>query len=175
MLLWILQFEPLINEIPCLSFRSWWNYDAVLISQRRNCFSCKGRGHFAKDCPHKSQGDNPIPDICLRCGDTGHDMFSCCNDYSPRDIEVCVIVFNLFPKILFPFYFISFSSPHLHFLVLNSGMFERRPHYYAVLHRKCSVISASLLVICVVLIRCMHLRGLYFLVSTVASLDIWVQ
>lgn len=54
---------------------------------RRNCFCCKGRGHFAKDCPHKSQGDNPIPDICLRCGDTGHDMFSCCNDYSPRDIE----------------------------------------------------------------------------------------
>ncbi|GMN25953.1 hypothetical protein TIFTF001_001136 [Ficus carica] len=54
---------------------------------RRNCFSCKGQGHVAKYCPYKNQGNNPVPDICLRCGDTGHDMFSCCNDYCPRDIQ----------------------------------------------------------------------------------------
>lgn len=84
-------------------FQTWWafqlaqlKYNNFLMSQRRNCFSCKGQGHVAKYCPYKNQGDNPIPDICLRCGDTGHDMFSCCIDYCPRDIQVCWIVYQFF-------------------------------------------------------------------------------
>ncbi|POO03008.1 Zinc finger, CCHC-type [Trema orientale] len=54
---------------------------------RRNCFLCKGRGHLARHCPNKDQEDNPSPIICLRCGDSGHDMFSCCNDYCFDDIK----------------------------------------------------------------------------------------
>ncbi|XP_022745100.1 uncharacterized protein LOC111295721 isoform X2 [Durio zibethinus] len=53
--------------------------------QGQYCFVCRGRGHQAYDCPEKQEEKNSI--ICLRCGDAGHDMFSCRNDYSPDDLK----------------------------------------------------------------------------------------
>ncbi|KAG1333910.1 zinc finger CCHC domain-containing protein 7 [Cocos nucifera] len=56
-------------------------------SQAQDCFVCKRRGHFAKDCPEKHKRIAQESKICLRCGDVGHDMLSCRNDYSPDDLK----------------------------------------------------------------------------------------
>ncbi|KAM6577261.1 hypothetical protein CsatB_029098 [Cannabis sativa] len=67
----------------CGTFEHSWRR----CKMRRNCFLCKERGHVARHCPNGSQVDNPSPIICLRCGDSGHDMFLCSNDYCPSDIK----------------------------------------------------------------------------------------
>ncbi|XP_048429351.1 LOW QUALITY PROTEIN: CCHC-type zinc finger nucleic acid binding protein [Pyrus x bretschneideri] len=53
----------------------------------QDCFICKKRGHHAKDCPEKKNGGLLKSQICLKCGDSGHDMFSCRNDYSTNDLK----------------------------------------------------------------------------------------
>ncbi|KAK9280150.1 hypothetical protein L1049_013837 [Liquidambar formosana] len=53
----------------------------------QDCFICKRGGHRAKDCPEKHKGGSQSSKMCLRCGDSGHDMFSCWNNYSPSDLE----------------------------------------------------------------------------------------
>uniref|UniRef100_A0A7N1A0D1 CCHC-type domain-containing protein n=2 Tax=Kalanchoe fedtschenkoi TaxID=63787 RepID=A0A7N1A0D1_KALFE len=56
----------------------------------RDCFICKTGGHQAKDCPERctSLKNGSIADkICLRCGDSGHDMFSCKNNYFYEDLK----------------------------------------------------------------------------------------
>ncbi|XP_039070262.1 cold shock protein 1-like isoform X2 [Hibiscus syriacus] len=53
-------------------------------SQGQYCFVCRGTFRQAHDCP-KKQEENHI--ICLRCGDSGHDMFSCISDYSADDLK----------------------------------------------------------------------------------------
>lgn len=58
--------------------------------QGRDCFKCNRRGHFARDCLEKDPSSNETSDICLKCGDLGHDMFSCYNEYSPDDLKVVV-------------------------------------------------------------------------------------
>jgi hypothetical protein len=46
----------------------------------------------AEDCPEKHNGGSPSLKICLKCGVSGHDMFSCWNDYySPDDLMVCLL------------------------------------------------------------------------------------
>lgn len=57
--------------------------------KRRTCYFCNERGHLAEDCPKSNQEYN----ICLRCGESGHDLFSCNNDYPPDDLKniVCYI------------------------------------------------------------------------------------
>ncbi|XVE75804.1 hypothetical protein DITRI_Ditri12bG0121500 [Diplodiscus trichospermus] len=55
--------------------------------QGRYCFICRG-GHHANDCPEKLEENNNYG-ICLRCRDSGHDMFSCRSDYSPDDLKLC--------------------------------------------------------------------------------------
>ncbi|KAF1864197.1 hypothetical protein Lal_00048762 [Lupinus albus] len=54
----------------------------------RDCFICKKGGHRAKDCPerHNAVGAS-IPSICLKCGISGHEMFSCKDDYSQDDLK----------------------------------------------------------------------------------------
>ncbi|KAK9122998.1 hypothetical protein Sjap_012600 [Stephania japonica] len=51
------------------------------------CFKCKMKGHRRKDCPEKNQQITKSSKICLRCGNLGHDMFFCSNDYAPEDLK----------------------------------------------------------------------------------------
>jgi hypothetical protein len=52
---------------------------------------------MAKDCPDKHMRNTQQPTtLCLRCGETGHDMFVCANDYPPDDVKVCFFPPSLF-------------------------------------------------------------------------------
>ncbi|XP_045832211.1 uncharacterized protein LOC123923557 isoform X2 [Trifolium pratense] len=55
----------------------------------RYCSTCKIVGHRSKDCPKKHGGDSNSKSltVCLRCGNFGHDMFFCKNDYSQDDLK----------------------------------------------------------------------------------------
>uniref|UniRef100_A0A2N9HD42 CCHC-type domain-containing protein n=1 Tax=Fagus sylvatica TaxID=28930 RepID=A0A2N9HD42_FAGSY len=64
-------------------------HNAKQCSKGQDCFICKKGGHRAKDCPEKHKGGTPSLKICLKCGDSGHEMFSCRNDYSPDDLKAC--------------------------------------------------------------------------------------
>ncbi|KAF9664822.1 hypothetical protein SADUNF_Sadunf16G0058000 [Salix dunnii] len=57
-----------------------------ILSQNRYCSVCKGRGHRAKHCPVRDQ-ERSSHGICLQCGTSGHDMFSCTTDYLPNDLK----------------------------------------------------------------------------------------
>ncbi|KAM7522906.1 hypothetical protein LguiA_012808 [Lonicera macranthoides] len=57
----------------------------------QDCFICKKGGHRAKDCPEKYTS-SPSNKICLKCGQSGHEMFSCKNDYSPDDLKVRILL-----------------------------------------------------------------------------------
>ncbi|XWS58737.1 hypothetical protein CRYUN_Cryun08bG0059900 [Craigia yunnanensis] len=65
-------------------------------SKAQDCFICKKSGHCAKDCPDKHNSGSKHGKICLRCGVSGHDMFSCRNDYSHDDLKeiLCYICKN---------------------------------------------------------------------------------
>lgn len=52
------------------------------------------RGNQANVCLEKQEEDK-IYIICLRCGDSGHDMFSCRSDYSPVNLKVFISFFML--------------------------------------------------------------------------------
>ncbi|XP_011090268.1 protein AIR2 [Sesamum indicum] len=67
---------------PCFVCGSF-EHNAKQCSKGRDCFICKQHGHRAKDCPEKNKSSK----ICLKCGDLGHDMFSCRNDYCPDDLK----------------------------------------------------------------------------------------
>ncbi|KAK6926478.1 Zinc finger, CCHC-type [Dillenia turbinata] len=53
----------------------------------QDCFICKKQGHRAKDCPDKSKSYSLSSSFCLKCGGSGHDLFSCKNDYSHDDLK----------------------------------------------------------------------------------------
>ncbi|KAF5767893.1 putative transcription factor interactor and regulator CCHC(Zn) family [Helianthus annuus] len=53
----------------------------------KDCFICKKGGHRAKDCPEKSNFASHSSKVCLKCGDSGHEMFSCKGKYSPDDLK----------------------------------------------------------------------------------------
>ncbi|KAE9601098.1 putative transcription factor interactor and regulator CCHC(Zn) family [Lupinus albus] len=57
------------------------------VSMGKNCFLCNKSGHRAKDCPEKYGNAPEVLRICLKCGNPGHDMFSCKNDYQLDDLE----------------------------------------------------------------------------------------
>ncbi|XVE62280.1 hypothetical protein DITRI_Ditri06bG0105300 [Diplodiscus trichospermus] len=63
------------------------DHGARQCSKAQDCFICKKSGHRAKDCPEKHKSSSKHGKICLRCGVSGHDMFSCRNDYSNDDLK----------------------------------------------------------------------------------------
>ncbi|XP_058105763.1 uncharacterized protein LOC131249171 [Magnolia sinica] len=64
-----------------------FGHGARQCTQGQDCYICKRRGHLAKNCPEKHKGSTQNSKICLRCGDIGHDMLSCKNDYVLDDLE----------------------------------------------------------------------------------------
>lgn len=67
----------------------YWGLCTHLFWQGKDCFICKKGGHRAKDCPDKKFSGGPYSaKICLKCGQSGHEMFSCKSDYSSDDLKV---------------------------------------------------------------------------------------
>ncbi|KAJ7964826.1 zinc finger CCHC domain-containing protein 7 isoform X2 [Quillaja saponaria] len=62
-------------------------HNARQCSKGQDCFICRKGGHRAKDCPEKHKGGSQSSRICLKCGNSGHNMFSCKNDYPPDDFK----------------------------------------------------------------------------------------
>lgn len=61
-------------------------HNAKQCTKGRDCFICKKEGHRAKDCPEKNAGSQTLK-FCLKCGENGHDMFSCRGNYCPDDLK----------------------------------------------------------------------------------------
>ncbi|CAN1831842.1 Cellular nucleic acid-binding protein homolog [Linum perenne] len=53
----------------------------------KDCYICRTAGHRAKDCPERLKGIAQSSKICLRCGGSGHEMFTCRNNYSENDLK----------------------------------------------------------------------------------------
>lgn len=99
----------------CDWFLFGWILLHFLISlQGQDCFICKKGGHRAKDCPEKHRSGSQNSKICLKCGDSRHDMFSCRNDYSPEDLKV---------HRHFLMYFVSFFENPISFIYRLSLVF----------------------------------------------------
>lgn len=62
-------------------------HNAKQCTKGQDCFICKKGGHRAKDCPEKGKGGSHSSKMCIKCGEVGHDMFLCKNDYSPHDLK----------------------------------------------------------------------------------------
>lgn len=71
---------------PCFVCGSF-DHNVKQCNKGKDCFICKKGGHRAKDCPEKSIGGYQNAKICLKCGDSGHEMFSCKSAYSPDDLK----------------------------------------------------------------------------------------
>ncbi|KAH9737758.1 zinc knuckle (CCHC-type) family protein [Citrus sinensis] len=67
----------------CGSFKHRWKN----CKQGQDCFINKGSEHLASDCPGTDQGNNLSSNFCLRCGDSGHDLFSCEGEYHADDLK----------------------------------------------------------------------------------------
>ncbi|WOG94590.1 hypothetical protein DCAR_0313886 [Daucus carota subsp. sativus] len=54
----------------------------------KDCYICKKGGHRAKDCREKKVAGGPqSSNLCLKCGEFGHEMFTCRNDYLSEDLK----------------------------------------------------------------------------------------
>ncbi|RDX93330.1 Cellular nucleic acid-binding protein, partial [Mucuna pruriens] len=62
-------------------------HNAKQCTKAQDCFICKKGGHRAKNCPEKHASTSKNISICLKCGNSGHDMFFCRNEYSLDDIK----------------------------------------------------------------------------------------
>ncbi|CAI9783365.1 unnamed protein product [Fraxinus pennsylvanica] len=80
--------------------------------QVKNCFICSNKGHLAKDCPM----DQPEKDrFCVKCGNPGHDMFSCTDEYCSEDLKACELL-----KIVILFFLVVFSAMFAKSLVISA-------------------------------------------------------
>ncbi|KAI3804410.1 hypothetical protein L1987_25923 [Smallanthus sonchifolius] len=72
---------------PCFLCGSF-NHNAKKCKQGKECFYCKKNGHFAKDCPEKSIEGFEKAKICLKCGDSGHEIYTCTDvSYDVDDLK----------------------------------------------------------------------------------------
>ncbi|ESQ50074.1 hypothetical protein EUTSA_v10002168mg [Eutrema salsugineum] len=78
---------PIKRRRPCFICGSL-EHGAKQCSKGHDCYICKKGGHRAKDCPDKYKSGSKTT-ICLRCGDSGHDMILCKYEYSQDDSKVC--------------------------------------------------------------------------------------
>ncbi|CAN0923361.1 Ubiquitin C-terminal hydrolase 12 [Linum grandiflorum] len=53
----------------------------------RDCYICRTAGHRAKDCPERLKGIAQTSKICLKCGGSGHEMYTCRNSYAESDLK----------------------------------------------------------------------------------------
>ncbi|XP_004229054.1 uncharacterized protein [Solanum lycopersicum] len=90
--------EDLSVDMGCSSAQLTSQSEPPLAEEKRSeeretivtaCFICKRRGHLAKDCLNaKTQIlQAQSCEFCLKCGDKGHDMFTCKDGYSSTDLE----------------------------------------------------------------------------------------
>ncbi|KAM7524341.1 hypothetical protein LguiA_014243 [Lonicera macranthoides] len=61
-----------------------FDHSGKLWKKTKGGFNCN-ISHLVKDCLERDPKENCT--ICLKCGDSGHSMFSCNNDYSPDDLK----------------------------------------------------------------------------------------
>ncbi|KAL2481783.1 Uncharacterized protein Adt_34749 [Abeliophyllum distichum] len=52
-----------------------------------NCFICSKKGHLATKCPLNLPEKDHTSRFCLKCGNSGHDMFSCTDEYCSEDLK----------------------------------------------------------------------------------------
>ncbi|XP_049380313.1 protein AIR2-like isoform X2 [Solanum stenotomum] len=64
-----------------------FDHNSKQCTKGKECFICKKGGHRAKDCPEKNQRGSESSRMCLKCGDSGHDILSCWNNYSADDLK----------------------------------------------------------------------------------------
>lgn len=68
-----------------------WFYKIFnIFLQKKGGFNCN-LSHLLNNSLEKDQKVDENYRICFRCGDSGHSMFSCNNDYSPDDLKVLYI------------------------------------------------------------------------------------
>ncbi|XP_071707366.1 uncharacterized protein [Rutidosis leptorrhynchoides] len=71
---------------PCFVCGSF-EHNVKECNKGKDCFICKKSGHRAKDCPEKSNYGSQITKLCLKCGGSGHEMFTCKAKYSADDLK----------------------------------------------------------------------------------------
>ncbi|EOA24155.1 hypothetical protein CARUB_v10017389mg [Capsella rubella] len=76
--------SPIKRRKPCFICGSL-EHGAKQCLKGHDCYICKKAGHRAKDCPNKYKSRSK--DVCLRCGDFGHDMVLCKYEYSQEDLK----------------------------------------------------------------------------------------
>ncbi|XP_063934906.1 uncharacterized protein LOC108224625 isoform X2 [Daucus carota subsp. sativus] len=62
-------------------------HNAKKCAKGHDCFICKKGGHRAKNCPEKNIAGLHLCARCLKCGQSGHGMFSCQSSYSSDDLK----------------------------------------------------------------------------------------
>ncbi|PHU22881.1 hypothetical protein BC332_07988 [Capsicum chinense] len=63
---------------------------STFVEQGKTCFICEKGGHRADVCSEISHGGSKSSKICLKCGNSSHDMSSCKNDYAADDLRMHV-------------------------------------------------------------------------------------
>ncbi|CAK9137889.1 unnamed protein product [Ilex paraguariensis] len=80
-----------------------FTHNAKRCKQRYGLYIYNRKGCLTKVCPEKDAAEDQSLDICLRCGDSGHNMFSCSNEYSSDDLRVLNFAYSfLFRWSAFP-------------------------------------------------------------------------
>ncbi|KAF3626098.1 putative 40S ribosomal protein S11-like [Capsicum annuum] len=63
---------------------------STFVEQEKTCFICEKGGYRADVCLEISHGGSKSSKICLKYGNSSHDMSSCKNDYAADDLKMHV-------------------------------------------------------------------------------------